>query len=81
MAAILRATIPLLPTPVITSLALRSAQRSNNPSAPSTSLLLRREAAAAIAAASSFKQRVSEDKRLRHSVSHSCSFRVLSRLV
>ena len=81
MAAILRATMPLLPTPVITSLALRSAQRSNNSSAPSTSSLLRRAAAAAIAAASSCKQRVSEDKRLKLWIIHSGSFRDLSRLV
>ena len=53
VAAILRATMPLLPTPVITSLALRSAQRSSRARAASTSLLLNRSAAVAIAEASS----------------------------
>jgi len=62
VAAILRATMPLLPTPVITSLARRSAQPSSRLRAASTWALSRRVAAAAMAAASSRRQRVRADK-------------------
>ena len=50
-----------LPTPLITSLALRSAQRSSRVRAASTCSLLSRSAAAAMADASSCRQRVSAD--------------------
>ena len=58
VAAILRATIPLLPTPVTTSFARRVRQPSSNSRAASTCSLLSRPAAAAMAAASSCRQRL-----------------------
>ena len=66
VAAIFRATMPLLPTPVITSLAFRSAQRSSSWIAASTCSLLSRSAAVEIAEASSCRQRVRADKTKIH---------------
>lgn len=63
VAAILRATMPLLPTPVITSLALASAQASSWARAASTWAASSRWALAAMAAASSIRQRVRADKQ------------------
>ena len=63
VAAIFRATMPLLPTPVITSLARWSAQRSSRARAASTSAADKRSAAEAIALASSCRQRVRAYKR------------------
>ena len=71
VAAILRATMPLLPTPVSTSLARRWRHPSSSSRAASTWLLLRRWAAAAMAAASSSRQRVRADKTLVSQIPHS----------
>ena len=58
VAAILRATMPLLPTPLITSLARRLRQASNRMRAAYICCGFSRWAAVSIAAAASWRQRL-----------------------